>query len=74
MVRLFKMKDHEGMFQSHTRGLLEEHLRFFKSLTSNDRLVAFTDNDGNLTLKLSRYPAAKDVKMPLIENDNEVPF
>ena len=60
MIRLYKIKDKDGMYQSHSKGLLEQHLEFFHGLTSNNRLVLFTDDDGNVTLRLSKFGAVKD--------------
>ena len=60
MIRLYKIKDRDGMYQSHTKGLLEHQLEFFHGLTSDNRLVLFTDADGNVTLRLSKFGANKE--------------
>ena len=60
MIRLFKIKDKEGIWVSHSKGLLESQIEFFKGLTTDNRLVCFLDKDGGLTLKLSNFEAQKD--------------
>lgn len=60
MIRLFKVKDRNGMWTSHSKGLLESQLEFFKGLTSENRLVVFLDDDGHITLRLSKFGAVKD--------------
>ncbi|MCR4308354.1 MAG: hypothetical protein NUV80_07435 [Candidatus Berkelbacteria bacterium] len=60
MIRLYKVKGKDGMFQSHSKGLIEPQLEFFHGLTKDNRLVLFTDDDGNVTLRLSKFGAVKD--------------
>lgn len=60
MIRLYKVRGKEGVFASHSKGMLEQQLEFFHGLTKDSRLVLFTDADGHVTLRLSKYGAIKD--------------
>ena len=67
MIKFYKSKEKERMFQSHFKGVTQEIIDQLKTIEVGDKLVIFVNDDGTLMLRKSIYKGFKE-ELPVEEN------